>query len=448
MQTIKETKADHLSAPALASPTTTLGLVYGAWFLSLAASQLFTLLFFFFLSPVQVGLINWATAAGAIIFYLLEGGVETALVVTAKQDAVSLARMTTVVGMIRLATAGVTLVALLIAALSGLVRPLEATVLFLVGLSFVLKSLQTPFSTALYIRDKQATVAIAGLVQAGGRLVAFFFLWVVALLNVVPVLLAGLVGDCAGLLFLIAMAVRVEGPVRPDEAPARRLALHLLRNGPLVAASQAVMIVQARVDWLLVAAFTSYGALANYSIANKAIELLVLFGSVFGRTALPWFVEGWENRNLARPVRVLMLGTSACALLLAVLGAPLLHLAFRNKYVGATQVIPVLAAIGPGLVALQVVQFALLGKNRAMDTVIAGSAGISAQILVDFMLIPRLGILGAAAGMCAFTLVALPLTLRLAVKRTVIRRQVSRELLLSSAIAPALVGLSHFLIHG
>ena len=169
MQTIKETKADHLSAPALASPTTTLGLVYGAWFLSLAASQLFTLLFFFFLSPVQVGLINWATAAGAIIFYLLEGGVETALVVTAKQDAVSLARMTTVVGMIRLATAGVTLVALLIAALSGLVRPLEATVLFLVGLSFVLKSLQTPFSTALYIRDKQATVAIAGLVQAGGR---------------------------------------------------------------------------------------------------------------------------------------------------------------------------------------------------------------------------------------------------------------------------------------
>ena len=55
---------------------------------------------------------------------------------------------------------------------------------------------------------------------------------------------------------------------------------------------------------------------------------------------------------------------------LALAGAAALHAAFGDKYAGADQVIPILAALAPGLVALLIVQFAMLGKDRAIDTVI------------------------------------------------------------------------------
>jgi O-antigen/teichoic acid export membrane protein len=81
----------------------------------------------------------------------------------------------------------------------------------------------------------------------------------------------------------------------------------------------------------------------------------------------------------------------------------------------------------------------MLGKNRALDTVIAGMAAIAAQVAFDLIAIPRLGIMGAAYGMWAFTVVALPISLLLAAKRGIIGRRVALELAWSSALLPAVL---------
>ena len=413
-----------------------LGLVYIGWAVNLGGNQVFTLLLFFLLPAAAVGLINWGTAAGALVFYIVEAGIETALVIAAKRNAVSLRTMTMVVGAIRLVTAGIVLAAWLAGiGLNVLHRP-EAVVLLLVGLGFVIRSLQTPFTASLQVRDRQATAALVGISQVVARFVALGAVLVLGLLSVNWVLAASLAGDVVALLALAFTAASANGPAGDDALSARALMRAIARTAPLITASQAVMQTQARVDWLLVAAFTSYTALANYSIANKAVELLVLAGSVFGRTALPWFVEGWGSRNISKALRALAAGTILLSLALAVWGSAVLHLVFGSKYAGASPVIPLLAVLGPGLVLFQVVQFALLGRGRTLDTVIAGGAGVVAQIAVDLVAIPAIGIVGAAYGMWAFTFVGFPTMLWMAVRRRVMPGRIVRELSLAAAVLP------------
>ncbi len=413
-----------------------LSLVYLAWALNLGGNQVFTLLLFFLLPAAQVGLINWGTAAGALVFYIVEAGVETALVIAAKREAVSLRTMTVVVGAIRAATAVLVLGVWLAGIGLHLWHREEATVLLLVGLGFVIRSLWTPFTAALQVRDRQATAALVGVSQVMARFVALGAVLLLGLLSVNWVLLASLAGDVVALLALGMVAARAGGPAPVEGLSVRELTRAIARSAPLITASQAVMQTQARVDWLLVAAFTSYTTLANYSIANKAVELLVLAGSVFGRTALPWFVEGWGNRNISKALRALAAGTIVLSLALALWGSAALRLLFGAKYDGASPVIPILAVLGPGLVLFQVVQFALLGRGRTLDTVIAGAAGVVAQVAVDLVAIPSLGIVGAGLGMWAFTFVGFPTMLWMAVRLNVMPTRVVRDLSVASVVLP------------
>jgi O-antigen/teichoic acid export membrane protein len=417
-----------------------LGLVYVAWAINLGGNQLFTLLLFFLLPAASVGLINWGTAAGSLVFYIIEAGVETALVIAAKRDAVSLKTMTLVVGAIRLLTAAIVFAAWLAGIALHLLHREEAVVLLLVGLGFVLRSFQTPFTASLQVRDRQDTAALVGVSQVVARFAALGIVIALGLLSVNWVLTASLTGDIVALVALGYAAAREGGNRTGDGLSVRALTRAIARAAPLITASQAVMQSQARIDWLLVVAFLSYTALANYSIANKAVELLVLAGSVFGRTALPWFVEGWGSRNISRPIRMLATATIVLSLGLALWGTAVLHLLFHAKYEGASPVIPLLAVLGPGLVLFQVVQFALLGRGRTLDTVIAGGAGVAAQVVTDLLLIPPLGIVGAAFGMWAFTFVGFPTMLWMALKRHVVPRRVVVELSAAALVLP--VGLT------
>jgi len=231
------------------------------------------------------------------------------------------------------------------------------------------------------------------------------------------------------------MASRYDGPPGLGMEP-WHLAVRILRASPMLTASQAILMMQSRFDWLLVAAFASYSALANYAVANKATELLVLSGAILGRNALPWLVEGWSHPGVARTVRWLGVAVTFAGLALAFLGWPLLHLVFKDKYLGAAPVIPILAALTPALTLYQVLQFALLAKQRTRDVVLASGLALVAQIGIDLVAIPILGITGAALGMCAFTAVAFTLALWVAADRGLLTRRTVAELGFAAGALP------------
>ena len=416
--------------------TRTLGWVYAASAANLIGGQIFTLLLFGLLIPSQVGLINWGTAAMGIVFYIADLGIETSLVVAIKTQPVSLPTATLLVGAIRLVTAVVIGCAGFVAAIAHLLGSAELSVLSLVGLGLVARSLQTPFSAYLQVRDRQATVAFVQFVPVVIRLAGLLTLWLTGRLGIVPVLLVMSLGDTVGLVIMGLVAQRHNDSDLTSQLG--RLFGQLLRSAPLITVSQALLVGQNRLDWLIVAALTSYTALANYAIANKALEILILAGSVFGRNALPWLVEGWSARNLPRNVRWLNAALVIAGFALAVLGASIIRLLFGHKYDGALPVIPLLAALAPSLAIYQIVQFAAFARQRAWHSVISGAIGLVAQVSVDLIAIPSHGILGAAYGMLAYTAIALPLQLALG-HRTVIPPRAAIELLVGSTVLPVIL---------
>jgi O-antigen/teichoic acid export membrane protein len=430
------TEADPAARGAYVSSSRTLRIVYAASTANLVGGQVFTLLLFGLLLPRQVGLISWATAAGGIVFYIADLGIETSLVVAIKNDPINLSTVTLLIGGVRLITATVLLSAWILAAQLHLVGSVEFTVMLLVGLALVARSLQTPFSAYLQVRELQATVALVQLVPVGIRLAGLLALWLAHRVDVVPVLLIMVGGDTTALI-VIGLVARSRRDTQLT-GQMKLLFRQLLRSAPLITLSQALLAGQNRLDWLIVAALTSYAALANYSIANKGIELLILSGSVFGRTALPWLVEGWSARNLPRNVRWLNAGLVVAGLAVALLGVPILHFLFGHKYDGASSVIPILAALAPCLAIYQIVQFASFARGRALDAVISGGIGLGAQVVVDLLTIPSHGIMGAAYGMCAYALIALPVQLGLGL-RTVIPARAALELLGGAALLPAIL---------
>jgi O-antigen/teichoic acid export membrane protein len=410
--------------------------VYIASGLALVGNQAFTLLLFIVLPVAQVGLVNWGTAVCALVFYVLDGGIETAVVIAAKRQPVPLRTMVVVLSTFRGAATVIALAAWGLGVLSGRLGQAESLVLLLVGASNMVRLLQSPYTAALQVGDRQADAAFINTIPMVIRLAGLGVLALVHHISINAILVSSLVGDGAGLAIMAAVASAHSSPGH-GALSARELARGLLGAAPMIMASQAVVIAQSRIDWLLVAALASYAALANYALANKAVEVIVLAGSIFGRAALPWFVEGWASRDIGPTVRYLIAITTAGGLVLAEIGWPVLHVVTGDKYAGAAPMIPILAALGPALVIFQVVQYAVVGQGAARSVVIAGGGALLAQVATDLYAIPRYGGLGATFGMCAFALVSLPLLLALARRDAILRGRPALELLVGGALLPA-----------
>lgn len=423
-------------ATQAASVNRTLTVIFTATAANLVLGQLFNLVLFFVLIPSQVGLINWGTAAVGILFFIADLGIETSLVVAVKQRPVSLAVMTALVGTVRFATAILAIFGWLLLRQFGLFGPTELSVLLIIGLAQVVRSLSTPFVAHLQVHDHQATAASIQIVPIAFRFFAVIALALTNRLDVTSALLAWLLGETIGFVTMAGFARR-----QPDAdvvGGMRRLARQVFRSAPVIAVSQALLVGQNRVDWLIVAALTSYAGLANYSIANRALELLILAGSVFGRNALPWFVEGWQARNLGRNVRVINFALLGAGLGLAIWGGDVLGLVFGTKYAAANSVIPLLAVLAPALGSYEMAQFASYARGRAANAVVAGGVGLAAQVAVDLLAVPRIGIAGAAFGMWAYAALALPIVLILG-RRDVMPARLAIELVATSAILPLLL---------
>ena len=161
-----------------------------------------------------------------------------------------------------------------------------------------------------------------------------------------------------------------------------------------------------RLDIYLVALFLSPRDVAFYAIATSVAELswyipnsvgIVLFpklSSVPGERIHPLTAE------VCRHMLLITTATTIAVILAGVVGIPLLYGA---DYVPA--VVP-LIALGPGIVAMslyKVLTRNFSSRNRQQVTVLIAVVGLTLNVVLDALLIPRLATVGAAlASSCAY----------------------------------------------
>jgi stage V sporulation protein B len=169
-------------------------------------------------------------------------------------------------------------------------------------------------------------------------------------------------------------------------------------------------LLNLRLDALLVAGLVASGiqAAGVYSVATSIAELLLFIPTSIRLSLFPMIsAEGTEeaNRLTSAACRHTIFLTTILALGLSALGTFALHQLYGQAFGSA--VIPLLVLL-PGVIMLSqavILYGDLLGRGQPQATVISVLISLMVTVVLDFILIPKYGITGAAlASSSAYTI--------------------------------------------
>lgn len=182
---------------------------------------------------------------------------------------------------------------------------------------------------------------------------------------------------------------------RPDPRLAREVASYGARGqvGGLMT------LVNLRLDFAILGALAGPAVLGVYAVASKFAELLRLPGTAVTWVLYPRFAAGSGDevsRHARRLVRPVLLATAAAAIPVALLVAPVTHLLYGAEFVDAigqarVLLVGMLLAGGAG-----VASGFLFGRGRPGLNSLAMAVGLVLTVVLDVLLIPRHGAMGAA----------------------------------------------------
>lgn len=198
--------------------------------------------------------------------------------------------------------------------------------------------------------------------------------------------------------------------------PSAPLAAQVLRYGARGQLGNLLLLVNLRLDFLVVGALSGPAVLGVYAVASKFAELMRLPAVAMHYVLYPRFARDGP-RLAAREVRRMLPRalalTAALALPLAgaaVLALPLLYgPAFRDAVLPACILLGGLAFEGAAAVCTAY----LFGVGRPGLNSCAMGAGVAVTVVLDVLLIPRFGAVGAAVASSAAYLVTAVLLLAL-----------------------------------
>ena len=350
------------------------------------------------LGPEGRGLYYLPVLAAATLSSLAKLGVEQANVFLFANRKVPVDSISGQNGLIALVAGGSALVALLAArpALPELFAGTPLLLLVLAGLTIPFL-LHTQFTAGLQNLQGQVTwqfrAALAASVVQVGALVV---LLIIHRVDVTSVLVVNL------LMTVVMWALVVNAP------GARRTALlrwdlsllgATLRHSLVLHVAMVLLFLHLRSDMFLVEGFLGPAALGQYSVAVILAETVLLITDSLSKAILPRQMANSPREAAAVAVRAakasLVLALLA-ATSLAVLGRPMIELFFGTAFSPAYGP---LVALLPGLAFLGVQRLCgapLLRLGRPLRFASIYAVAFAANVLLNVVLIPRLGLVGAA----------------------------------------------------
>jgi len=213
-----------------------------------------------------------------------------------------------------------------------------------------------------------------------------------------PMVVALVLADAVVALGIAARLARngfFRGWHRPSWSLGRTIAGYGLRGqlGGLLS------LVNLRLDVAILGALAGPAVLGVYSIASKYAELLRLPGLAVNYVLYPSFARGGatDARTRTRALLPRAAGLNALgALPLAIAAAPLLPLVYGRDFTGAVHPAWILlfGLLGEGIAGL--IGAYLYGVGRPGLNSVAIGAGVVVTVVLDLLLIPRYGAVGAA----------------------------------------------------
>ena len=157
-----------------------------------------------------------------------------------------------------------------------------------------------------------------------------------------------------------------------------------------------------RADTLIISLYEPYGQVGLYTLAYRMLELALVVGTVFLNTTFPLLSDAVANDE-PRALRTIQLSTD----LFVIMGVPLVagglllapeivELAAGEEFVGAAEPLRILLVAGALAWVNGVFGFALIAKERQASALWLNGTALAFNLGLNFLLIPRYGIVVAA----------------------------------------------------
>ncbi|QXI40768.1 lipopolysaccharide biosynthesis protein [Pseudomonas xantholysinigenes] len=183
--------------------------------------------------------------------------------------------------------------------------------------------------------------------------------------------------------------------LRWDRGGQRELLSYSAKSHPDLLFQQLIL----RSDYLFIGALLGSTALGHYAMASAAAELLLIVPEAVTTPLMKRLLQQDAGMERLTPLALRLTATvmlGAC-LGMALIGQWLIVTLFGAAYAPAY---PALLALLPGLLGLcyaSILRLDLLGKNRPGTVSLLMGAGAALNLLLNVLLIPAWGIVGAAA---------------------------------------------------
>ncbi|QXH54473.1 oligosaccharide flippase family protein [Pseudomonas maumuensis] len=211
---------------------------------------------------------------------------------------------------------------------------------------------------------------------------------------------AALISWLCGIALVLALGLwwlRRQHPLalRWDRGGQRELLSYSAKSHPDLLFQQLIL----RSDYLFIGALLGSTALGHYAMASAAAELLLIVPEAVTTPLMKRLLQQDAGMERITPLALRLTATvmlGAC-LGMALIGHWLIVTLFGAEYAAAY---PALLALLPGLLGLcyaSILRLDLLGKNRPGTVSLMMGAGAALNLVLNILLIPAWGIVGAAA---------------------------------------------------
>ncbi len=354
------------------------------------------------LALAEFGLYAWVLAAYSLMRIVLNLGLESLATREMSRDRESTSYWLTFITSVKffLAVAAMTATSLLGNTIGAGRR--SSLLLVMVSLALVFDALLESVNPLLASRNRFSSLAAF---NASGVLLSSMFLVTAALLGV------GVEGLVVAFLLAKATHVAIAGALfattgEPIPIPfrgVRKLPLQRLAtlSWPFLLTSS-FSILYAKVDVVMLGMLSTQVEVAFYSSSGRFLGLLVAVASsaaavfyppmaVLGRTKPRVLGDTLDHLlRLATVAAVLM------SLALWTAAQPLIVMLFGTRYLPAAEVLGVLAWLLIPATAIRLLSNALLAMDRERSAVGVGIVAVGSNVILNLVLIPRLGAAGAA----------------------------------------------------
>jgi len=175
----------------------------------------------------------------------------------------------------------------------------------------------------------------------------------------------------------------------------------------------AINAIYFRADTLIISLYEPYSEVGLYTLAYRVLELTLVVGTVFLNTTFPVVSEA-VARDMPRALRAIQSSSEVCVVLGApmvagglVLAPQLVQLAGGDDFSGSAEPLRILLAAGALAWINGVFGYALIARERQASALWLNGTALTFNVGLNFLLVPRYGIVAAAVVTVASELVIL-----------------------------------------